>query len=311
MAERVITSGHTPVSNVPEDPDFPPVARTEVVEPEMGEAVERAAPREAAESIEGARYVPRGPETLTAPDMSALPDIGVASFGPPPPLAETVHGFDDRRQIHTTAEYPWRVNCALLITARDNSRWIGTAWFISPRTLITAGHVVYIKGSPVPGRNGWVSSITVIPGQNGSQMPFGSATSTDFRTVSGWSQNGDENYDYGAIILPTELGKQTGWYGFGKYTDDELEGVIGNVSGYPGDKPSGTQWFDTRAIARVNNRKVFYDIDTAGGQSGSAVYQTIDGKRYAIAIHAYGGASVNSGTRINTPVYNNLVTWKT
>jgi V8-like Glu-specific endopeptidase len=142
-------------------------------------------------------------------------------------------------------------------------------------------------------------------------MPFGSATSTDFRTVSGWSQSGDENYDYGAIILPTELGKKTGWYGFGKYTDDQLEGVIGNVSGYPGDKPSGTQWFDTRAIARVNNRKVFYDIDTAGGQSGSAVYQTIDGKRYAIAIHAYGGASVNSGTRINTPVYNNLVKWKT
>jgi len=68
--------------------------------------------------------------------------------------------------------------------------------------------------------------------------------------------------------------------------------------------------YDARRIAAVNARKVFYDIDTAGGQSGSAVYRVINGARYAFAIHAYGGASTNSGTRIITPVYNNLVPWK-
>ena len=59
-----------------------------------------------------------------------------------------------------------------------------------------------------------------------------------------------------------------------------------------------------------NSRKVFYDIDTAGGQSGSAVYRILNGDRYGIAIHAYGGATTNSGTRIVTPVYNNMVAWK-
>ena len=81
-------------------------------------------------------------------------------------------------------------------------------------------------------------------------------------------------------------------------------------AGYPGDKPAGELWYDARRIDSVNSRKVYYDIDTAGGQSGSAVYRIVNGQRYAFAIHAYGGATTNSGTRIVTPVYNNMVAWK-
>ena len=78
----------------------------------------------------------------------------------------------------------------------------------------------------------------------------------------------------------------------------------------PGDKPDGTRGTHARRIASVDGRKVYYDIDTFGGQSGSAVYRIVNGKRYAFAIHAYGGATTNSGTRIVTPVYNNMVAWK-
>ena len=60
----------------------------------------------------------------------------------------------------------------------------------------------------------------------------------------------------------------------------------------------------------MNSQKVYYDIDTAGGQSGAAVYRVINGARMGIAIHAYGGATTNSGTRIITAVYNNMVAWK-
>jgi V8-like Glu-specific endopeptidase len=67
-----------------------------------------------------------------------------------------------------------------------------------------------------------------------------------------------------------------------------------------------------RRIASVGARKVFYDIDTAGGQSGSAVYRIKDGKRFAVGIHAYGVGSgqFNSATRINRPVFDNLQTWR-
>ena len=95
----------------------------------------------------------------------------------------------------------------------------------------------------------------------------------------------------------------------GVFSDADLRAATANISGYPGDKPSGTQWYDNHRVAAVDSRKVFYDIDTMGGQSGSAVYRIQNGKRIAVAVHAYGGATTNSGTRISTPVYNNLVLW--
>ena len=150
----------------------------------------------------------------------------------------------------------------------------------------------------------------MIEGRNGSYLPYGSVTSSNFRTVTGWSNDGSQDYDYGCIILPTDLGNTVGWFGFGAYSDADLVASIGNISGYPGDKPSGTQWYDWHKIASVGPRKVYYDIDTYGGQSGSGVYRIINGGRYGIAIHAYGGATTNSGTRIVTPVANNMVAWK-
>jgi len=57
-----------------------------------------------------------------APAETALRDIAEASFGPPPPQAETVHGPDDRVKITTTSVYPWRAHASLLITAADNSQ---------------------------------------------------------------------------------------------------------------------------------------------------------------------------------------------
>lgn len=309
------TGGHTPISNISEEASaFPEITSSASKPPAEGKNPKTVKPRaDGAESVKGFKTklsAEAAQAEIAAPDTSNLKDIGEASFGPPPPLAETVHGPDDRVRITNTDVYPWRVHASLLITAADGSRWIGTGWFISPRTLITAGHVVYIKNSGVPGRDGWARSIDVMPGRNGSSLPYGSVRSSNLRSVTGWTNSGDENFDYGAIIIPTNLGDTTGWFGFGVYSDADLVASVGNISGYPGDKPAGTQWYDARRIASVNTRKVHYDIDTVGGQSGSAVYRIIGGGRFAVAIHAYGGATTNSGTRINRPVYDNMIAWR-
>ena len=307
---------HQSVSNQPEEAAAA-IKKAVSTPPAEGTEPKTVKPRaDGAEAVVGFQLTKEMAASMaavyTAPEKTALRDIAEASFGPPPPHAETVHGPDDRVRITATSTYPWRAHASLLITAADNSQWIGTGWFIGPHTLMTAGHVVHIKGSGVAGRDGWVKRIQGMPGRNGAALPFGTVTSTSFRSVTGWtnSASGDENFDYGAILLPTQLGNTTGWFGFGVYADADLLGTVGNISGYPGDKPGGTQWYDARKIAAVNARKVFYDIDTAGGQSGSAVYRIINGARYAFAVHAYGGATTNSGTRIITAVYNNMVAWK-
>jgi|RhiMetdeSRZDD1v2_1073273.scaffolds.fasta_scaffold357011_2 glutamyl endopeptidase len=310
------TGGHTPVSSLSAEAAQPMAIKPVASKPPLkGINHKTTAPRaEGIESVKGFKLMEVSEETLaeiyTAPDTSKLRDIGEASFGPPPQHAETVHGPDDRVQINDTAVYPWRAHASLLITAQDGSLWIGTGWFIGPHTLITAGHVVYIKNSGVPGQDGWVRSIDVMPGRNGDSLPYGTVRSSNFRSVTGWTNDGDENFDYGAIIIPTDLGDTTGWFGFAVYSDEDLLSAVGNISGYPGDKPTGTQWYDARRIASVNSRKVYYDIDTAGGQSGSAVFRAINGDRYSLAIHAYGGATTNSGTRITRPVFDNMNAWK-
>lgn len=220
-------------------------------------------------------------------------------------VAEVVIGRDDRVQITNTTAYPWRTICSLIITARDGSRWIGTGWLVGPRTVITAGHCVYMHR-----RGGWTRSIEVIPGRNGSRRPYGSCTSASFRSVKGWARKKKRSHDYGAIILPRNCayGNRLGYFGYANLRS--LLGLKVNLSGYPGDKPRGTQWWHARRIKWVTPRTIVYNIDTAGGQSGAPVWRLRRGKRHVVGIHTNGSASGNSATRITKPVFKNIKRWK-
>jgi V8-like Glu-specific endopeptidase len=170
---------------------------------------------------------------------------------------------------------------------------------------MTAGHCVYSRGN-----GGWARSIEVIPGMDAASRPFGSQVGTSFRSVAGWVNSADPNYDYGAIILPDRtLGNRVGWFGFASLSDASLNNLLVNNSGYPGDKPFGTQWFNAGRITSVGARKIYYMVDTFGGQSGSCVWRYSGGQRHAVGIHAYGGCP-NSATRITAPVFNNMLAWR-
>ena len=92
----------------------------------------------ALESAEAAQPIPVG-----------LPSAAEATYGPimRMPEIESVIGPDNRIRITSTDRYPWRVHASLLITARDGSTWLGTAFFIGPRILATAGHNLFFHGS--------------------------------------------------------------------------------------------------------------------------------------------------------------------
>ncbi|GIF22618.1 V8-like Glu-specific endopeptidase [Actinoplanes tereljensis] len=299
-----VVDPHAPITNVPVEEESEGAVQLSPPVPGRAEPIE---PNGVVESIAGLRREAAG--ELLAPD-AVLPDIGVASFGGEMQM-ETVHGADDRVAVSDTARYPWSSMASLLITARDGSQWIGTGWFIAPHVLATAGHCVYINNSPVAARNGWVLSIQVMPGRNRTALPFGAVTANRFWTVHGWANGGDQNYDYAAIVVPTPIGDTVGTLGFGVFPDEELAERVVNIAGYPGDKEPGTLWYDARAVAALAPSKVHYDLDTAGGQSGAAVYVIDeDGRRIGVGVHAYGGPTTNSGTRISPPVFKNLSDWK-
>jgi glutamyl endopeptidase len=220
---------------------------------------------------------------------------------------EVIIGEDDRAPISPTREFPWRAICALRITAQDNTRWIGTGWLVAPRTVITAGHCVYMHA-----HGGWAKSIEVIPGLNETVRPYGSCTATSFRSVVGWVNDKKREYDYGCIILPTNcrLGDKTGVFGFAVKNDPYLLSAYLNLSGYPGDKGGNTQWFMARRAKSLAPRVIYYEIDTMGGQSGSPVWINVNNARYAVGIHTNGLITGNSATRIVQPVFNNIQAWK-
>lgn len=220
---------------------------------------------------------------------------------------ERVHGRDDRVRVYGTRAFPWRTICKLEITAANGRRFGCTGAMIGPRTVLTNGHCVYMHDN-----GGWARSIRVIPGKNGSSEPYGSATSSFFHSVRGWTRDRSSNYDYGVIVLPSnnKLGNRTGWMGLASLSFFSLLGLRINSSGYPGDKPYGTQWWNANNILAVTARRIYYRIDTYFGQSGSPDWRYRNGQRHIVAVHNTGGSVMNGGVRLTRPVFNNLVTWK-
>ncbi|MBF2027366.1 MAG: serine protease [Oscillatoriales cyanobacterium C42_A2020_001] len=221
---------------------------------------------------------------------------------------EVVIGTDDRVRVMNTKVIPMKRICHLKIQAANGKSYLGTGFFVGPRTIITAGHCVYIHG-----QGGWARQIVVTPGRNEKEEPFKSFTATSFRSVKGWVNSKSRNYDYGAIILPKSaaVSSEIGAFGFASYSNASLLNKKLNTAGYPGDKPAGTMWFHGRKAKSVQPRTITYDIDTAGGQSGSPVWvRGNDNKRIVVGIHTNGSLTGNSATRITQPVFNNLKRWR-
>ncbi|MCU0635531.1 MAG: trypsin-like peptidase domain-containing protein [Gemmatimonadaceae bacterium] len=220
---------------------------------------------------------------------------------------EAIINRDDRVRIDDVAAYPWRAICALRIRSATGRQYVGTGWLAGPRTVMTAGHCVYLHEA-----GGWAQSITVIPAMAGASRPIGSFESRRFRTVDGWVQARAAGSDYGAILLDDPIGDELGWFGVGALDDPQLLRAWANIAGYPLDRDDARhQYFHARLLVQVNPSRLYYDIDTFGGQSGSPIWFTgTDGRRIAIGIHTTGGTRENAGTRITGDVLANLREWR-
>ncbi|QKW12432.1 serine protease [Verrucosispora sp. NA02020] len=236
----------------------------------------------------------------------------------------SVIGTDNRVRVDPTTVFPSRAIVQIVRTT-GGSTWGCTGWLYGPSIVATAGHCVHPGGGANGGGgNGFYprGDFQIIPGRNGASTPYGTCTATQLLSVTGWTQDGSETNDYGAIRLNCAAGNTTGWFGFW-WQSATLTGTASTVSGYPCDKTFGQQWRHAgQTIQVTHDRQVFYQNDTFGCQSGSPVYQTRPaGSSFCagecvMAIHAYGvhgsapHSTNNHGTRITESVANNLVTWR-
>jgi V8-like Glu-specific endopeptidase len=219
----------------------------------------------------------------------------------------SVIGADERTRILATNLAPYAIICSLDIKAPWGD-FVGTGWFIGKRTIITAGHCVYHPTE----MGGWAKSITVRPGRN-ENASLGQATSCKFSTTDAWKATQNKDFDMAAIHLDADL-LPAGMAPFrvGSLTDDQLNTRFVNVSGYPGDKGGKQQWWAKNRIRAVRPLRIFYDVDTMGGQSGAPAFiiGENDPSPIVVGIHAYGiggtpndlPLEVNSAPRITSDV---------
>jgi glutamyl endopeptidase len=241
--------------------------------------------------------------------------------GPIAPSFESVINVDERVRILDTDLSPWRMICALRMRGPTGAGAIGTGWLIGPKTVLTAGHCVYSTQF----FGGWATSIEVIPGLRGAGTdadlrPYGSVTSERLSSVDRWTESEDPDFDIGCIHLSEPKGDEVGWFALAALDPEALNGYLVNVSGYPADRGSGNeQYHASNRVLRVTERRLFYEVDTYGGQSGAPVWvhENDGAPPLAVGIHAYGiggtpsdfGIVANSAPRIIPEVLEKLREW--
>lgn len=239
-------------------------------------------------------------------DEDELFDVGLLSYAD----NESVCGEDTRYKITETNTVPYYYACFLSIRF-PQGRFVGSAFPIIKNdkyvVLATSGHCVYAM-------NQFATEITVTPALNENKKPYGTfkVASENLRASTKWQEGGlgRDQHDYGAILLPADAGIPI--FPFVNMSDEELQNRVINNCGYPGDKnriEPGTLWWGGGPLSKVEPRMLRYMLDTAGGQSGSAVYTWCDDSILrAIGIHGYGGCP-NGAVRFTQDVIDDFNAW--
>ncbi len=202
-------------------------------------------------------------------------------------VGERVFGKDQREPVSNHLSTPYRQIVLLHMRFTNGVIYQGTGTMIGEDTVLTAGHNVY---SPTMG---WAKELTVYAGKKGDQYTIGKAKAKKMYALKSWTNASKKDADFAIVKLDSKLGKKTGTLGITSQIkkDDKLE-----ISGFPGNKPGQMQYRASGHLIKTTKNSLYYDVDTSPGQSGSAVRNE---QNKIVAVHTYGGAFNNSGTRMN------------
>lgn len=174
-------------------------------------------------------------------------------------------------------------------------RFCGTGFLISNNAVATAAHTFYDRNNTY---RPLAVSMKVYYGLKGDYR-----SSNNYVTAAAFAYNTDfstdVSKDYGVVRLSSSLSK--GYFGFS--SSQSVNQSI-TVTGYPGEQDKlYKQYTASGVISSMDDIKIYYGINTTGGQSGAPVYNT--GSAVAVGIHiGYSGNNLNCATRITPSIYN-------
>jgi V8-like Glu-specific endopeptidase len=204
-------------------------------------------------------------------------------------------------QTDTTA-WPVRTTVHLALTFPGVKTWC-SGTMIGWRTVLTAGHC--LKNA----QYGEVDSVRVIPGLEGTYMPFGESPSYDTMVDSAWAEDYDYDFDWGLVWMTRSLGEVTGSLGVRAFSDSELHNLPIDMFGYPQSIDAfGRQMVRSPGTAQCSDGEmVYYSATASGGLSGAGVRPSSGSLRdNLLAVHSgtqpLGCFTVNhkGGARITT-----------
>ena len=226
---------------------------------------------------------------------------------PGPVTGQAVLGTDERIEIIDTESYPWSAIVYLELYDMDGYAGSCSGTFIGPDTVLTAAHCLYSEGA-------WIEDVVVVPGKSGDYEPFGWEYAENWWVPDAWIDLGEPSeWDWGVIKMEDSfLGDLVGYL----YVANLLTATLEQddfgpaIVGYPGDKPEGTMWGGiVDAFLEVGRFQLTYFIDTAPGQSGSAIISTQDGPLLGaiVGVHTQGQAGFNSGSRVDEELLDDIL----
>ena len=205
----------------------------------------------------------------------------------------------------------------------------GSAFMISLYDIGTAAHNLYRPNKELT-RDGkrkvyhlkidkWAKKVVFIAAynpdlKNGLSTPFGIIEGKILFSKSEWITKLHDDHDIGVVRLNEPVGDQTGWYGLYCDQDKDFQGHDIDVClrGYPiiAERLEGMR-MGINKIKTKEVHQITYQIHTSSGQSGSAVYMTLDEQEYlVVAVHT-GNERIpghgNIGVRLSKENFNFLV----
>lgn len=204
---------------------------------------------------------------------------------------------------------------------KDFVTFIGSATMVSPYYAITAGHNFYLPENIAISNkvlNRRADQVSFSLAFHEGQTPFPTSVS-NFMVHDKWVNDEAANYDYALLRLEHPVGEQSGYASLKSLESEVLRNIDINVTGYPGDRFVGGQaqmYTMHGRVKHLTERKLFYEIDTSGGQSGSGVWSIIEKSEspqeedlICCGVHTTGAPNANGAIRVTNDFIDNIKKW--